>query len=84
MSIGERSRRRETTTPPRGYEVIRMEGRYFPVRLHLNDGEQPGASGFKRSDGSVVSYAKRASALLYLYQYLHQEGKSEQNGQRGY
>jgi hypothetical protein len=53
--------------PPSGYDIIRTEGRYFPVRLHLDDPRQPGASAFIGPDGRVVSFARRLSAIVYLY-----------------
>jgi hypothetical protein len=68
MSQARRTPRGETVPPPSGYEIIRIEGRYFPVRLHLHDRTHPGASAFTRADGSVVSFAKRLSAIVYLYQ----------------
>jgi hypothetical protein len=71
MTPRQRGTRGETTQPPLGYEVIRAEGRYFPVRLHLHDQQQPGATAYTRPDGSVISFAKRTSAVLYLYQHLH-------------
>jgi len=71
MTPRQRGTRGETTQPPDGYEVIRVEGRYFPVRLHLHDQQRPGATAYTRPDGSVISFAKRTSAVLYLYQHPH-------------
>lgn len=53
--------------PPSGYDIIRTEGRYFPVRLHLDDPHRPGASAFIDSSGRVISFARRLSAIVYLY-----------------
>ena len=53
--------------PPCGYDIIRSGGRYFPVRLHLHDLNQPGASAFTAPDGHVISFARRLSAIVYLY-----------------
>jgi hypothetical protein len=50
-----------------GYDIIRVEGRYFPVRLHLDDLRQPGASAFTGSDDLVISFARRLLAIVYLY-----------------
>ncbi len=72
MSQMQRSPRGETVQPPPGYDIIRTEGRYFPVRLHLDDTTHPGASAFTRPDGSVVSFAKRLSAIVYLYRQHRQ------------
>ncbi|HZS74981.1 MAG TPA: hypothetical protein VFA41_00075 [Ktedonobacteraceae bacterium] len=83
MGESRRATRGETTLPPAGYEVIRVEGRYFPVRLHLQDPQDPGASAFQRADGSIVSFAKRTSAILYLYQ-KQRELKIEVEEQYGY
>jgi hypothetical protein len=71
MSQTQRSPRGETIQPPLGYDIIRTEGRYFPVRLHLNDSECPGATAFTRADGSVISFARRLSAIVYLYRQSH-------------
>ncbi len=57
--------------PPGGYDIIRTGGRYFPVRLHLDDLRQPGASAFTNSDGNVISFARRLSAIVYLYRQEH-------------
>jgi hypothetical protein len=72
MSTKNRATRGVTTRPPEGFEVIRTAGRYFPVYLHLTNTAHPGATAFKRPDGSTVSFAKRTSAILYLYQHGHQ------------
>ena len=72
MSQMQRSPRGETVHPPLGFDIIRVERRYFPVRLHLYDSERPGATAFIRSDGSVISFAKRLSAIVYLYRQHHQ------------
>ncbi len=77
----QRATRGETTQPPPGYEVIRAEGRYFPVRLHLHDQQRPGATAYTRPDGSVISFAKRTSAVLYLYQHLHLSELSMHKGE---
>lgn len=68
MSTMKQMTRGATTLPPAGYEVIRYDGRYYPVRLHLDDPVHRGATAFTRSDGRIVSYAKRTFAVLYLYQ----------------
>lgn len=73
MSSSSSRKRGETSPPPAGYEVIRWQGRYFPVRLHLSDLAQPGASAFTGDDGSIISFSKRTAALLYLYQYAFAE-----------
>ena len=73
MSQVRRAPRGETTLPPIGYDIIRTEGRYFPVRLHLHDNNHPGATAFTRPDGSVISFAKRLSAVVYLYQLQRQQ-----------
>lgn len=70
MASRQRGTRGETTQPSPGYEVIRTEGRYSHFRLHLHD-FQPGATAYTHADGSVVSSAKRTSAVLYLYQQFH-------------
>lgn len=72
MSQTRRAPRGETVPPPVGYDILRVEGRYFPVRLHLYDSARPGATAFTRSDGSVISFAKRLSAIIYLYRQPHQ------------
>ncbi|HEX6478816.1 MAG TPA: hypothetical protein VF043_08215 [Ktedonobacteraceae bacterium] len=71
MSQTQRAPRGETVQPPMGYDIIRVERRYFPVRLHLDDSERPGATAFTRSDGSVISFARRLSAIVYLYRRPH-------------
>ncbi len=68
MSQAQRTPRGETVPPPSGYEIMRIEGRYFPVRLHLHDRLHPGVSAFTRPEGTVVSFAKRLSAIVYPYQ----------------
>lgn len=68
MSATKQATRGATTLPPAGYEVIRSGGRYYPVRLHLDDPDHRGATAFTRLDGETVSYAKRTFAILYLYQ----------------
>lgn len=73
MQKGTRGTRGETTQPPPGYEVIRTQGRHFPVCLHLDDPDHPGASAFQRPNGCIVSFAKRTSAILYLYQQHYQQ-----------
>jgi len=73
MSQSTRAPRGATILPPVGYGIMRQEGRYFPVRLHLHDPVHPGTTAFTRLDGTVVSFAKRLSALVFLYQ---QEGQS--------
>ena len=77
MNQGRRGLRGETTIPPTGYEVIRAQGRYFPVRLHLEDRQHAGASAFYRPDGSVVAFSRRLPAIFYLYQYVVQAGTVE-------
>ena len=72
MSQAQRTPRGETVPPPLGYDILRVEGRYFPVRLHLYDSARPGATAFTRSDGSVISFANRLSAIVYLYRQPHQ------------
>jgi hypothetical protein len=72
VSQASRVPRGETVLPPSGFEIIRAESRYFPVRLHLHDPLLPGATAFRRSDGSVVSYAKRLSAIVFLYKQQRQ------------
>ncbi len=67
MRQKQRAPRGETVQPPVGYDLIRVDGRYFPVRLHLQDAGNPGATAFKTEDGRVVSFAKRLSAIVYLY-----------------
>ncbi|GAC1363811.1 MAG: hypothetical protein NVS2B12_38090 [Ktedonobacteraceae bacterium] len=67
MSQTSRVPRGATIPPPLGYDILHTEGRYFPVILHLQDVKRPGATAFMRADGSVVSFAKRTSAILYLY-----------------
>ena len=79
MSQAQRARRGETSIPPVGYDVIRSQGRYFPVCLHLEDSDHPGASAFHRPDGSVVSFARRLPAVLYLYQHSVQSNPTEGN-----
>jgi hypothetical protein len=68
VSMMKQMTRGATALPPAGYEVIRYDGRYYPVRLHLDDPVHRGATAFTRADGRIVSYAKRTFAVLYLYQ----------------
>ncbi len=65
-----RAQRGTNTVPPAGYDIIRCRGRHYPVRLHLEDCRHNGASAFRRLDGSVVSFARRLPAVLYLYQHV--------------
>jgi hypothetical protein len=64
--------------PPAGYDILRQEKRYFPVRVHLSDPLRPGTTAFTRQDGTVVSFAKRLSALVFLYQQQEREADGEQ------
>jgi hypothetical protein len=64
-----RGTRGETTQPPPRHEVIRTQDRCFPVCLHLEHPDHPGASTYKRPEGRIVLFAKRTSAILYLYQH---------------
>lgn len=75
MSHSTRSPRGATISPPTGYDILRQEKRYFPVRVHLTDPVHPGTTAFTRPDGTVVSFAKRLSALVFLYQ--QQEGRAK-------
>jgi hypothetical protein len=68
MSQSTRAPRGATIPPPVGYGIVRQDRRYFPVRLHLHDPVHPGTTDFTRPDGTVVSFAKRLSALVFLYQ----------------
>lgn len=77
MTDQQRTPRGTTKPSPPGYDVIRAGGRYFPVRLHLEDPEQPGTSAFQRPDGSVVSFARRLPAILYLYQQVYTHNCSD-------
>ena len=79
MRQAHRAKRGQTSIPPAGYEIIRSQGRYFPVSLHLDDRQRPGATAFHRSDGSVVSFARRLPAVLYLYQHSSQNQPAEGN-----
>jgi hypothetical protein len=79
MHQAHRAKRGQTSIPPAGYEVIRSQGRYFPVSLHLEDRQRPGATAFHHPDGSVVSFARRLPAVLYLYQHSAQGHLEEGN-----
>ena len=68
MSQSTRAPRGATIPPPVGYGIMRQDSRYFPVRVHLHDPVHPGTTAFTRPDGTVVSFAKRLSALVFLYQ----------------
>ncbi|HET8843288.1 MAG TPA: hypothetical protein VFN35_17630 [Ktedonobacteraceae bacterium] len=57
---------------PAGYSIVRAEGRYFPVRLHLHDTTHPGTTAFTHANGMVASFAKRISALVSLYRQQEQ------------
>jgi hypothetical protein len=72
-----RAPRGANTVPPAGYDIIRCQGRHYPVRLHLEDRCHAGASAFHRPDGSVVSFARRLPAVLYLYQHVVPSGTTE-------
>lgn len=63
--------------PPDGYDILRRDGRYFPVRVHLHDPVHPGTTAFKRPDGTVVSFAKRLSALVFLYQQQEYQAEDQ-------
>ena len=67
-----RPTRGETTVPPSGYEVIRTQGRSSPVPLPLVDADHPGATTFIWHAGTGAPFAKRTSALPFLYQHGHQ------------
>jgi len=64
-----RAPRSANTVPPAGSDIIRCQGRHYPVRLHLQNCRHAGASAFLRPDGSVVSFARRLPAILSLYQH---------------
>lgn len=68
MSQNTRTSRGAAIPPPVGYGIVRQERRYFPVRIHLHDPAQPGTTAFTRPDGTVVSFARRLQALVFLYQ----------------
>ncbi len=68
MSQSTRAPRGATIPPPVGYNIVHQDRRYFPVRLHFHDPVHPGTTAFRHPDGIVVSFAKRLSALLFLYQ----------------
>jgi hypothetical protein len=68
MNQHARAPRGASIPPPVGYGIVRQNRRYFPVRIHLHDPVHPGTTAFTRPDGTVVSFAKRLSALVFLYQ----------------
>lgn len=68
MNQNTRAPRGAAIPPPVGYGIMRQDRRYFPVRIHLDDPAHPGTTAFTRPDGTVVSFAKRLSALVFLYQ----------------
>jgi hypothetical protein len=68
MNQNTRAARGAAIPPPVGYGITRQDRRYFPVRIHLYDPVHPGTTAFTRPDGTVVSFAKRLSALVFLYQ----------------
>lgn len=70
MSQTARAPRGVTTPPPPGYAILRVDKRYIPVRVHLQDPTHPGTTAFTRPDGAVVSFARRQPALVYLYRHL--------------
>ncbi len=73
-----RASRGATVQPPTGYDILRQERRYFPVRVHLSDTLRPGTTAFTRQDGTVISFAKRLSALVFLYQQQESATGNEQ------
>jgi hypothetical protein len=80
MSHTSRAPRGATTPPPAGYDILRVDGRYVPVRVRLQDPTHPGMTAFTRPDCTLVSFAKRLSALVYLYQ--QQTTSSSEVGRR--
>ncbi len=80
MSHTSRAPRGATTPPAAGYDILRVDGRYVSVRVHLQDPTHPGMTAFTRPDGTLVSFAKCLSALVYLYQ--QQTTSSSEVGRR--
>lgn len=74
MSDAFRTTRGAAIPPPVGYDILRVDGRYFPVRVHIHDSARPGTTAFTNPDGTVVSFARRLSALAYLYRQKASSG----------